>query len=76
MRNTSENRTRKKNNSPQFSNITKKNTTAYTVKKKPMIIIGQEHVTPYKHVEKVSVYRNYDADEENEVDGIKNASIT
>ena len=42
----------------------------------PMIIIGQEHVTPYKHVEKVSVYRNYDADEENEVDGIKNASIT
>ena len=30
-----------------------------------MIIIGQEHVTPYKHVEKLSVYRNYDADEEN-----------
>ena len=40
----------------------------------PMIITGGEHVTPYKHVEKSFAYRNYDTNEEDEVDGIKISS--
>ena len=76
MTNSSEKRTKKKNNSPWFSNATKKNATASTIQKNPMIITGRQHVTPCKPVEKAYVCLNYDTDKEDKVDGIKISSLT
>ena len=41
-----------------------------------MIITGGKHVTPYEHIVKASVYRNYNNNEEDEVDGIVISSLT
>ena len=41
-----------------------------------MIITGVEHIAPYKLVEISYVYRNYDNDKKDEVDGINIYSVT